>query len=386
MIAKNPLPETIFLSKFKQAKSKFEERLEKKNKIKNTTPQRKPKKESCKTPKPPQAPKVNKIDNYIFGSRVNVTKKYDRKSDEVSLNTHEGTPLQSIAGKPKEILQRIMASQSAPQPSTQPPPPTTSTQTENSHCDTSNSNELQGSFGEKIRYADKQLSAGTSLRNVGLCPVLNKHVKVGKGAPPEDHQTPPHTRQQDHPQRPVHNTHTHSQTVGLQGKLGTHTAPQPDLPLDKEDRSPQKPRKRSMFEELPAKSKIMSGDKPPTKVKVNLKCEDNFPEVGNDMKNIKVQNSVDFGIVSNMKFMFERKSRVEDTTSRFRRQQNISGRQPKQSGSEEDNIDNLVKAPDQILEHSSKLKCEAKRLELNLPKQLLSQERGNLGRSNGMHE
>ena len=102
------------------------------------------------------------------------------------------------------------------------------------------------------------------------------------------------------------------------------------------------------------------------------------------MKKNKVQNSVDFGKVSNMKVMFERKSRVEDTTSRFRRQQTIAGRQPKQSGSEEDNIGNLVEAPDQLFEHSSKLKWEAKRLELSLPKQLLSQERGNLDGSNGM--
>ena len=55
VIAKNPLSETIFLSKSKQAKSKFEERLENKNK--NTTPQSKKKpqkKENCKkTPPPP---------------------------------------------------------------------------------------------------------------------------------------------------------------------------------------------------------------------------------------------------------------------------------------------------------------------------------------------
>ena len=135
VIAKNPIPETSFLSKFKQAKSKFEEKLEKKkNKIKITTPQskKKPKIEICKTPKTPQAPKVNKIDNYIFGNKVNLMKSSNRKSDEISMNTHEGNSLQSIAGKPREILQRIVTSQSAPHPRRQPPPPhTTSIQTEN---------------------------------------------------------------------------------------------------------------------------------------------------------------------------------------------------------------------------------------------------------------
>ena len=337
VIAKNPIPETSFLSKFKQAKSKFEEKLEKKKKkIKITTPQskKKPKIEICKTPKTPQAPKVNKIDNYIFGSKVNLKKSSNRKSDKISMNTHEGNSLQSIAGKPREILQRIVTSQSAPHPRRQPPPPhTTSIQTENSHCDTSNTNELQSSFGEQIRYADKQLSAGTSLRNVGLCPVLNKHVKVGKGAPPEDRQATPHTRHH-----------------------------------------------------LLAKSKIKGGDKPPPKV--SLECEDNIPEVENEVVKNNVRKTVDFGKVNSIKVMFERKLVVEkeDNTSRFRRQPATKGRQPGQLGSIEDNIGNFAEAPDQVSKISSKLNLKAKRLRITLPRKLLSQERGNLGGSNGTQE
>ena len=133
---------------------------------------------------------------------------------------------------------------------------------------------------------------------------------------------------------------------------------------------------------LLTKSRIQ-GDKPPFKVK--LKCEAKFPEVGNNQKN-KVKNSVDFVAVCDMKVMFERKLKEEDNTVKIRRLQSTSGRQPKQCGTAEDNIGNYVEAPDQLLEKSSKVKCKAKRLASNLPKQLLSQERGNLCESNGTQE
>ena len=84
--------------------------------------------------------------------------------------------------------------------------------------------------------------------------------------------------------------------------------------------------------------------------------------------------------------MFERKLKEEDTTSRFRRQQTTTGRQPKQCGSKEDNFDNILEAPDQLFKNSSNLKFKAKRLEISLPNKLLSQERGNLGGSNGTPE
>ena len=80
--------------------------------------------------------------------------------------------------------------------------------------------------------------------------------------------------------------------------------------------------------------------------------------------------------------MFERNLNLkkEDNTKKILRISSTTGRQPKQCGSEkaEDNIDNYVAAQNHLFENSGKLKCKTKRLETNLPEQLLSQERGNL--------
>ena len=117
-------------------------------------------------------------------------------------------------------------------------------------CDTSNSNELQTSFGEKIRYADKQLSAGTSLRNVGLRPVLNKHVKVSKSAPPEIPHTPPHTKIQDHLRGQVQHKHTPVTTSRLLRNVSPQATLKPELLLENEEKPPPKTKTRSKFEKL----------------------------------------------------------------------------------------------------------------------------------------
>ena len=95
-----------------------------------------------------------------------MTTESPRISEEVSKDMHEGGPLQLTTKKNEKIVLRNMAPQNAPHPSNLPLPPALA---ENSSRDASNTSEPQGSFGEQLRHVDKQLSTGTSLRNVEIC-------------------------------------------------------------------------------------------------------------------------------------------------------------------------------------------------------------------------
>ena len=212
--------QSIFLSKFNQAKSKFEEKEEKK---KNPTPRRKSTKKKTKsTPQVNQYPpkKSNILENFlspkISSTRMNLnstptpknheqnrnqeimtTPENTRKSKEVSLNIHEGGALQQSTKRQQNLLPRNMAplQQTQSEPPHHPPPPVL-VQVEESLCDPSNMGRLNCLSGEQLRYVDKQLSTGTSLRNVGLLRStgLNKLLKVNlcSNRPP----TPTYTQPQ----------------------------------------------------------------------------------------------------------------------------------------------------------------------------------------------